>query len=499
MVGKELKVQNDFKYISLDSNLFILNFYQKRVERLSELLGFFPKKKIIVIGDIMLDKTLIGEVSRISPEAPIQVVNVKEEFYEPGGAANVAANIASLGGNVSLFGFVGEDNNAEILSEILLKQGIKYFFDKNSTTTLKARIKGRNQQLLRLDYEESSPKNFSSESKTVLKQEIDNSDLVLIADYAKGVITTDLMNFLKSSGKRIIIDPKPQNMPLYSDSFLITPNEKEAVEMSSQKDIQDAGRWLREKLRCNVLVTRGERGMTLFSEKEMDIPTYAKEVYDVTGAGDTANAAISLCLASGASLEEAAVIANHAAGIAVGKSGTYQVKLGELEKRIFGEEKKLKSFEELSSIVEDLKKKQKRVVWTNGCFDILTSGHTKYLAKAKEQGDCLIVGLNSDSSVRSIKDPSRPINSENTRAEVLSSLSCVDYVIIYSEPHPTRYISLLKPNIYAKGGDYNIDTINQDERKIVEGYGGRIAILNVGEDISTSKIIDRIRGPKNDK
>ena len=469
------------------------------MERLSELLGFFPEKKIVVIGDVMLDMTIIGEVSRISPEAPIQIVNVKEEFYEPGGAANVAANIASLGGEVSLFGFTGKDNNAKILSGILTKKGIKHFLDKNSTTTLKARIKGRNQQLLRLDYEESSSKNFSSESKEIMKKEIDNADLILISDYAKGVISEDLINFLRFFDKRIIIDPKPQNLSLYSDSFLITPNEKEALEMSLQRDIQHAGRWLKEKLKCNVLVTRGERGMILFSDKEMDIPTYAKEVYDVTGAGDTANATISLCLASGASLEEAAVIANHAAGIAVGKSGTYQVKLSELEKRIFGEEKKLKTFDELSSIVEDLKKKQKKIVWTNGCFDILTSGHTKYLARAKEQGDYLVIGLNSDSSVRSIKDPSRPINSENTRAEVLSSLSCVDYVIIYSEPHPTRYLSLLKPNIYAKGGDYTIDSINQDERKIVEDYGGKIAIINVGEDISTSKIIEKIRSSKNEE
>lgn len=464
------------------------------MNNLKNILNSFSHKKIVVVGDVMLDKTVIGEVSRISPEAPAPIIKVKEEFYTPGGAANVAANVSSLGGNVSLFGFVGRDNNAGILSEILSGKNIRFFFDENSQTTMKERIMlRRNYQHSRIDYEEISPKKFSPKTKEFMRREIDDSDIILISDYAKGAITEDLMNFLKTTGKKIIIDPKPKNISLYHDSFLITPNEEEALEMSKKEEIYSAGRHLKQTLNSNILITRGEKGMSLFSDKEIEIPTIAKEVYDVTGAGDTVIAALSLSLASGASFEESIIIANHAAGISVERAGTYQVRLSELEKEIYGEERKLKTFEELYSIVEDLKRKQKRIVWTNGCFDILTSGHTKYLAKAKEQGDYLIIGLNSDLSVKSIKDPSRPINSENTRAEILSSLSCVDYVMIYPEPHPTRYLSLLKPEVYAKGGDYNIDTINQDERRIVEGYGGKIAILNIGEDISTSKIIEKIR------
>lgn len=484
----------------MNNNLFIWHSNEEIMNNLKKILDNFKQKKITVIGDVMLDKTVIGDVSRISPEAPAPVIKVKEEFYTPGGAANVAANVSSLGGNVSLFGFVGKDNNAKILSEILFDKKIRFFLNENSKTTMKERIMlRRNYQHSRLDYEETSSKKFSPENKDIMKREINNSDIILISDYAKGVITEDLMNFLNSTGKKIIIDPKPKNLFLYTNSFLITPNEEEALEMSKKDNVHDAGKYLKETLNSNILITRGEKGMSFFSGNEIEIPTVAKEVYDVTGAGDTVIAALSLSLASGASFEEAIIIANHAAGIAVQRAGTYQVKLSELEKEIYGEGRKLKTLEELSSIVKDLKRKNKKVVWTNGCFDILTCGHTKYLAKAKEQGDYLIVGLNSDLSVKSIKDPSRPINSENTRAEILSSLSCVDYIMIYSESHPIRYLSLLKPDIYAKGGDYTLNTINQDERKIVENYGGKIVILNVGEDISTSKLIERIKDSKNDK
>lgn len=466
------------------------------MNNLLDILKKFNERKIVVIGDVMLDQSIIGEVSRISPEAPVQIVNVKKENYEPGGAANVASNISSLGGKVSLFGFVGKDENAKILSRLLIEKKIDYFFEENFLTTLKVRVRGGNQQLLRLDYEESSPKNFGKKLLDKLGEEITNSDLILISDYAKGVIDSNLINFLKSFNKRIIIDPKPQNFSFYKDSFLITPNEKEAFEMSGKKEISVAGKYLQEKLNCNVLITRGEKGMTLFSDREVDIPTVAREVYDVTGAGDTVIATLSLSLASGASLEEGILLANNAAGIAVSKVGAYQVKMGELEKRIFGEEEKLKSAEELSSIVEDLKKKQKKIVWTNGCFDILHPGHTKYLSKAKEKGDYLIVGLNSDESVKKIKGEGRPIYNQNQRAEVLSSLSCVDFILIYSEPTSKNYLSMFKPDIFAKGGDYTLETINPEEKKIVEEYNGKIIFIDVGEKTSTTKTIEKIKNHK---
>ncbi len=459
-----------------------------------EVLGNFPKKRVLVIGDVMLDKTIIGDVSRISPEAPVQIVNVRKEVYEPGGAANVAMNVSSLGGNVSLFGFVGKDDSAEILSGILNEKRVKCFFDKNSQTTVKLRVRSGNHQLLRLDYEETSPKNFSPQTLELMKEEINNSDIILLSDYAKGTITPDLMNFLKYFNKKIIINPKPKNMNLYSNSFLIICNEKEALEMSAKQDVNIAGKFLRENLKCNIIVTRGERGMMLFSDIEKDISTDAKEVYDVMGAGDTALAALSLSLISGASLEEAMIIANKAAGISVSKVGTYQVKLEELRGRIFGEEGKIKTFDALFDTVWDLKRKGKRIVWTNGKFDILHSAHVKYLKKAKESGDYLIVGLNSDFSFKRVKGR-EPINTELQRAEVLSAYA--DAIIIFSESDTTRYLLSFKPDIYVKGGDYDVNTINQEERKIIEGYGGKILIVNVGEDTSTSRIIQKIRELEN--
>ncbi len=361
-------------------------------------------------------------------------------------------------------------------------------------TTLKTRVRAGNQQIFRLDYEDNhSQKNFNPEFESVLEREIRNSDIILVSDYAKGAINSGLMNFLKSFKKKIIIDPKPKNMQLYNDSFLITPNEKESYEMSKQEDIYSSGRFLRENLCSNVIITQGKNGMTLFSDKEIDIPTYAREVYDVAGAGDTVVAALSLALASGANIEESAIMANHAAGISVRKIGTYQVKLRELERELSGKEEKLKNFSELSETILELKNKNKRIVWTSGCFDILHHAHVKYLNEAKRMGDYLIVGLNSDSSVRNIKGPERPINPENIRAEILSSLASVDYILTFDENSPLEYLSILKPDVYAKGGDYNINSINQDERKAVESYGGKIVFIDVGEDISTTKLIERIR------
>ena len=467
------------------------------MQRLVDILKNFKNKKITVVGDVMLDKTIFGSVDRISPEAPVPVVKVESEIYELGGAANVAANISSLGGNVSLFGFAGVDENAARLSKRLEEKRIEYYFGESDRTTLKVRIRSGVQQMLRLDHEISLSKGFNARSMEKMEEEIKNSEMILVSDYGKGVINSALMSFLKSFGKRIVIDPKPNSFSLYRDSFIVTPNEREALNMAaSGNDIILAGRYIVENLHCNVLITRGKNGMILFPKdngKEMDIPTYARDVYDVTGAGDTAIAALSLSLASGASLEESAIIANHAAGIAVGKIGTYHVPISELEKEIFGKETKLKKFDELSNLVLDLKEKGKRIVWTSGCFDILHQGHTKYLARAKELGDYLIVGLNSDSSVRKLKGSDRPINIETTRAEILSALACVDYITVFSEISPLKCLESIRPEIYAKGGNYTLSGLNQEEKRIVESYGGRIVLIDVGEKTSTTGLIERVK------
>lgn len=463
------------------------------MKRLINILNNFSQKKILVIGDIMLDEYIEGNVERISPEAPVQVVTEKNKFYKLGGAGNVASNLASLGGNTFLFSFVGKDKEANILKDLLDEKKINYSFEINNITTRKTRIIGNQQQLLRLDREETYNKEFSSKIKENLLNIAEESDKIILSDYAKGVINYNLINFLKDFKQKIIINPKPINKALCNEVFLVIANEKETREMSKIFEIDKAGEILRKKFNSSLLVTRGEKGMTLFSDKKIDIPTYTKEVYDVQGAGDTVVAAVSLAISAGASLEEAAIMGNYAAGIAVEKRGTYSVKLNELEKRIFGAGKKIVSLDELEKIVNLSKKENKKIVWTNGCFDLFHLGHKYSLEKAKEQGDILIVGLDSDESVKNLKGPERPIYNQNERAEILSSIEFVDYITIFSYGSAKKYLKTIKPDIYVKSGDYTLETINQEERKIVENYGGKIFLPKGISGISTTNIIEKIK------
>jgi D-beta-D-heptose 7-phosphate kinase / D-beta-D-heptose 1-phosphate adenosyltransferase len=467
------------------------------MEKLEEILSAFPNRKITVIGDVMLDEYIEGEVNRISPEAPVQVVTEKKRDYKMGGAGNVISNLSTLGvSNISLFSFVGKDEEAEILKEILDKKNIEYFFDINNITTKKTRIIGNNQQLLRLDKEETYNKNFSSDIKEKLLQKAKESDKIILSDYAKGVITYDLINFLRDYRDKIIINPKPKNKDLCANTFLTIANEKEAREMSGLSDINEAGEKLKKELNSHILVTRGEKGMTLFSDKKIDIPTYAREVYDVQGAGDTVIATVSLSVCAGASLEEAAIIGNYAAGIAVEKRGTYSVKLNELKERILGIEKKIVNLSELEKIINSSREEGKKIVWTNGCFDLFHLGHKYTLEKAKEFGDILVVGLDSDDSVKKLKGPQRPIYNENERAEILSSIKFVDYVTIFPFGAVADYVRKLKPDVFFKSKGYTMDTLNQEERKAVEEYGGKIVLLEGLNGFSTSNIINKIKTEK---
>jgi D-beta-D-heptose 7-phosphate kinase/D-beta-D-heptose 1-phosphate adenosyltransferase len=338
---------------------------------------------------------------------------------------------------------------------------------------------------------------FKEEIKRKLIEKAREADILIISDYAKGAITSDLLDILEEFKQKMIVDPKPSNRFLKEDSlknvFLITPNEKESLEMSDCLDYNRAGETLRNRFNSNILITRGENGMALFSETKKEIPTFAREVYDVGGAGDTVVAALALALASNATLEEAAVIANHAAGIAVEKTGTYPVDLNELLNTISSENKKIVDLENLKRIVKDAKRKNKRIVWTNGCFDILHIGHIKYLKDAKKQGDILIVGIDSDDSVRRLKGPDRPVNPESERADFLASLGFIDYVTIFPFNSAKDYIYELKPDIYVNGGDRTLETINQEERKIVEDYGGRVYLGLYVPGKSTTNIVKKIK------
>ncbi|MFH1307844.1 MAG: bifunctional heptose 7-phosphate kinase/heptose 1-phosphate adenyltransferase [archaeon] len=458
-----------------------------------ERINKFKDANILVIGDIMLDKYFEGDVLRISPEAPVPVVHIKEEFHEIGGAGNVASNIASLGGKATIFSFVGNDPEAEILKRLLDQKSITYFFDTTSSTIQKTRVVGKGQQLVRFDKEEASEKMFSNEIKNKIIEKANEANIILISDYAKGAITLDLMNLLSNFKNKIIVDAKPKNKELFKGVFLTKSNEKESLTMSSKMNVHEAGQFLNDNLNSNILITRGGKGMVLFSDKTTEIPTYAKEVYDVTGAGDTVIAALALALSVGSSIEEAAIISNHAAGIAVGKKGTYPVSLKELKSKFEYQQMKIVNLDELKRIVEDNKRKGKKIVWTNGCFDLIHIGHVRYMQDAKKLGDILIVGLNSDASVKSLKGQFRPIQSELERAEILSSLEFVDYITIFPESSVEKYLIALKPDIYAKGSDYNLEIMNQDERKAIESYKGETKFIALTEEQSTSKIIKKIK------
>jgi D-beta-D-heptose 7-phosphate kinase / D-beta-D-heptose 1-phosphate adenosyltransferase len=463
-----------------------------------EIIDMFPEVRIAVVGDIMLDKYVYGSVERVSPEAPVPVVKVDREVYGLGGAGNVAANIASLGGEAYLFGYVGEDNASEILINELENFDIERRLCFGLKQTIqKTRIIGNHQQIVRLDKEDSDTNLYGKLNSSDLYsdlQEID-PDVIIASDYAKGCLNKELFERLKKSGKKIIVDAKPSNKWNYLGVYLITPNLKEGIEMTSLDGVDEIGKRLQKDLGCNVLLTKGSGGMSLFeNEKVFNFITQAKEVYDVSGAGDTVVGVMGLGIGAGASLEESAFLANHAAGIVVGKSGTACISRFELEGIIESENKKIMNLNQLKRIRGDLERKSKKVVWTNGCFDLLHEGHVDYLGKAKSLGDYLIVGVNSDASVKKLgKGDNRPINKQESRARLLSALECVDYVTIFSDLRVDKCLRELKPDLYVKGGDYTLESMDQEERKVIESYGGEFRFIPFEKDVSTTDIIDKIR------
>jgi len=460
-------------------------------------MKFNQTKKIAVIGDIIIDEFIFGSVKRISPEAPVPILRSKNKEFRLGGAANVANNIISLGGECILIGRVGNDS---LIKELLEQNKINFdlIIDKSFETIKKTRFIA-DTQLLRVDEEEIKSAN-SDEIKEIVKKIVDY-DIIIISDYAKGMITKELMDILRELNKIILVDPKVSNPELFKDIFLLKPNLEETkktlkINVENEKELEKATEKLQQDYNSNILITRGKEGMSLFElgKNPLHIPTQAKEVYDVTGAGDTVIAVIGLSLASGKKLEEAVILANHAAGIAVSKIGTATVTEKELFSDIEKENRKIKSRQEIIEIVNDLKKKGKKIVFTNGCFDILHIGHTRLLQKAKSFGDILILGLNTDESVKRLKGPSRPIVNEKERAEVLSALEFIDYIVFFDEDDPCKIISEIKPDIHVKGGDYDPnDYENMPEAKVVHDYGGKVEIIKIIEDKSSSSIIEKIK------
>ena len=464
----------------------------------------FGSARLLVAGDIMLDRYWHGGTSRISPEAPVPVVHVREVEERPGGAGNVALNIAALGATATLTGLTGDDEAADSLQQRLEGAGVRCAFSRlpGLPTITKLRIVSRQQQLIRLDFEQGFSAADSGAMLESYRSYLPQADVVLLSDYAKGALQppAPFIEAARETGKSVLVDPKSSDFSIYRGATLITPNlaEFEAVvgPCRHEDELAERGLGLIRDLELEaLLITRGEHGMTLLrpDRPELHLPTRAQEVFDVTGAGDTVISVLATALAAGQPLEEATALANLAAGIVVGKLGTAAISVPELRQAL---RKDLgcggvMSEEQLLLAVEDARAQGERIVMTNGCFDILHAGHVSYLEQARKLGDRLIVAVNDDASVAALKGSGRPINSLERRMAVLAGLQSVDWVVPFSEPTPERLICRILPDCLVKGGDYRPEQIAG--HGCVTANGGEVRVLDFEEGISTSNIISTIR------
>lgn len=470
-----------------------------------DLTQFF-KARILVVGDLILDKYIHGDSSRLSPEAPVPVVLSAMEEYRMGGAANVALNAKSIGAEVDLLGVVGEDEEGKVLIERIIESGIaaNIIQAPDSTTVTKLRILSQHQQLLRVD-RECGFKNFDFDVLvSKYRKLLENIDCVIISDYGKGSISDArlLIDIARSSDIPVLVDPKGNDYDKYYGATALTPNLSEFAlvggDISSEKSMEDSAASLINRLALDfMLVTRSEDGMSLYSNKTetLHVPTQAIEVYDVTGAGDTVVAVMGVSIAAGFSWEISMRLANYAAGIVVGRIGTDSVSFHELKKIISPtSNEKIKCKGELVSLTNSLKANKKKIVMTNGCFDLLHPGHVDYLEKAKKLGDCLIVLLNSDESIKRLKGAGRPLNTLEDRAKMLGALNSVDYVVPFESDTPAEIYAAILPDVLVKGGDYSIENIVGRDQ--VENAGGKVVVLPFIEGYSSTNLIAKIRGNK---
>lgn len=461
-------------------------------------------KRILIIGDILMDKYYVGDVKRISPEAPVPVVRINNTYCVLGGAANVARNLIGIECNPVVLGLIGNDENGKLVKKMF--EDIKaenVLFPTLEATVTKIRILGNNQQIARLDFE----KEFHSISRheellltQAMEKHIPEVDVVVVSDYGKGVcnefVCKNAVELSSRYNKPIIIDPKGLDWHKYENATIVTPNLKELSDIYGKevenidKPINMAGECILNKYNIHsLLVTRSEKGMSFIDRQtSVHIPTDAKEVFDVSGAGDTVVATLAAALAANFSLHDAITLSNKAAGIVVGKIGTAPILYGELETGVLKRQnnKKVISADIIQETVQRLKDTNTKIVFTNGCFDILHRGHVSYLQEAKELGDILIVGVNSDDSVKRLKGPSRPINDESSRIVVLSALECVDYIMVFSDDTPLELIKTIRPDILVKGGDYAIEDVVGRE------FAKETVIIPFLEGFSSTSIIDKL-------
>jgi D-beta-D-heptose 7-phosphate kinase/D-beta-D-heptose 1-phosphate adenosyltransferase len=472
----------------------------------------FDHCHLLVVGDLMIDEYVWGEVDRISPEAPVQVVSVKNENSTLGGSGNVVNNLVALGARVSVLGVTGIGEDRKLLLNRLTDLGVDtrgVIPERSRPTTKKTRIIAEHQQVLRIDRETKKQVASSTfKSLTNLAEKIiPEVDLILISDYDKGLITrtliADLVKIAKNNNKITIADPKGLDFTKYSGVSLLTPNSKEAslasgVDISDDNSLAAAAKILIKRSGIEkLLITCGKDGMVLFEpgSKAFKISTKTREVYDVAGAGDTVIAVLGLGMAAGLPLKEATALANTAAGIVVGKVGTATVSKRELLQALKQTSEdntsKYKSLNEISQLCRKLQKDRQRIVLTNGCFDLLHVGHIRLLSASKQLGDVMIVAIDDDDSVKLLKGAGRPVISSTERVRILSALDSVDYVVVFATSELGSVIEAIRPDVLTKGSDYeSADILGQE---IVESYGGRIELIPITEAISATQIINNIK------
>ncbi|SFF47841.1 D-alpha,beta-D-heptose 7-phosphate 1-kinase /D-beta-D-heptose 1-phosphate adenylyltransferase [Fontimonas thermophila] len=474
---------------------------------MNSALTSFGHARVLIVGDVMLDRYWTGPVQRISPEAPVPVVRVRADQVRAGGAANVALNVAALGARVRLLGVIGRDAAGAELRALVQARGIEaeWIESPSLPTITKLRVLSRNQQLLRLDFEESldCTDGFDRASlRQRFAQCLADCDIVVCSDYGKGTLVdvAALIGLARAAGKPVLVDPKGTDYARYAGATLLTPNVPE-LEAVAGTAVDDADLLARaEALRARLglealLLTRSEKGMSLLraAQPPLHLPAEAREVFDVTGAGDTVIATLAAALAAGVELPQACRLANVAAGIVVGKLGTATVSAAELEAALHHPHADTGVVDEdtLLRLVAAARARGETVVMTNGCFDVLHAGHVRYLEAARRLGDVLIVAVNDDDSVRRLKGPTRPLNTCADRMRVLAGLRSVDWVVPFSEDTPARLIGRVLPDVLVKGGDYRIEQIAGHD--IVTAHGGRVVVLDFHEGYSTTRIIERAR------
>jgi len=465
--------------------------------RLADIVGRLKAPRIFVLGDLILDKYVWGSVSRISPEAPVPVVAMKSEEYRPGGASNVVTNLAALEARVSCGGVIGKDDAGAILQRLLRERSLigAVIRDAGKPTSLKTRMMAHHQQMLRVDQEMTGAISPSVQARLLAAalREAKRADLAIISDYSKGTLPPELCRkFIRRAGCPVLVGLKGHDHRKYAKAAGASLNRSELRQLSREDDVDRGARKLMQELSLRFLVvTLGEKGMRVYSRESAPItlPAVARQVFDVTGAGDTALAAFGVAYASGLTLEECAIVSNAAAGIVVAKVGTETVTREELiSAASHGDgHRKIVTLPALQKALEGERAKGRKVVFTNGCFDLVHAGHAASLQFARSKGDVLVVGLNSDRSTRGLKGPGRPVVPQGERARLLAAFEAVDYVVIFDQATPAELIERVRPDVLVKGEDY------KGKEVVGARHAGRVELAPLVKGISTSEIIRGIR------